>query len=235
MGELYIPPANGREIDKCFFHCDAWENESILGLDRIREIDAWHRKRRFRPYDKPDGSRGWFGYHYYIDPAGEFFRVRPIEAVPQAQSGWNSRSMALCVAGLHPEQFRGNKMDIVRKFVAEVVEHHGPAVTFHGHREVANKACPVFDYVRVVGIVDPGIEGGHLEGHNVAAPTWATLSLTCRGPEVKFLQHLLGLTEDGAFGQKTHAAVVKFQTEHHLLPDGVVGPLTWRTAFLEKR
>jgi hypothetical protein len=48
------------------------------------------------------------------------------------------------------------------------------------------------------------------------------------GIAVKDLQHLLRLTPDGFFGQKTHDAVVKFQQKHDLVPDGIVGPATWK-------
>ena len=48
--------------------------------------------------------------------------------------------------------------------------------------------------------------------------------------DVKYLQTKLGVATggaDGIFGPKTHAAVVKFQKEHGLKPDGVVGVATW--------
>ena len=48
-----------------------------------------------------------------------------------------------------------------------------------------------------------------------------------RGEEVKQLQRLLGITADGIFGNGTEAAVIAFQREHGLVPDGIVGPLTW--------
>lgn len=60
------------------------------------------------------------------------------------------------------------------------------------------------------------------------------------GEDVKELQILLNkvlgldkpLVADGAFGPATRNAVVLFQIESQLLPDGVVGKMTW-TAILE--
>ena len=54
-----------------------------------------------------------------------------------------------------------------------------------------------------------------------------------RSPRVALIQILLNragntLRVDGRFGPKTRAAVVAFQTSHHLSPDSVVGPETWR-------
>lgn len=45
--------------------------------------------------------------------------------------------------------------------------------------------------------------------------------------EVTLLQSLLGINADGVFGDQTEAAVIKFQTEHNLGADGIVGSLTW--------
>ena len=50
---------------------------------------------------------------------------------------------------------------------------------------------------------------------------------------VRSLQYLLNargakLAVDGTFGQRTKAAVIKFQRAHHLTADGVVRAATWR-------
>ncbi len=45
--------------------------------------------------------------------------------------------------------------------------------------------------------------------------------------DVKRLQHLLGLKEDGHFGPNTEKAVIAFQKKNRLEADGIVGPRTW--------
>lgn len=47
-----------------------------------------------------------------------------------------------------------------------------------------------------------------------------------KGDDVRRLQVLLGITADGIFGNGTEAAVIAFQMEHGLVPDGIVGTLT---------
>lgn len=49
--------------------------------------------------------------------------------------------------------------------------------------------------------------------------------------EVKKLQHLLGINEDGLFGPETEDAVKRFQRFNHLDIDGIVGPETWNKLF----
>ena len=46
------------------------------------------------------------------------------------------------------------------------------------------------------------------------------------GDEVKQIQLALGIKADGVFGKQTESAVIKFQKENGLFPDGVVGEIT---------
>lgn len=67
-------------------------------------------------------------------------------------------------------------------------------------------------------------------GHLAAppAPTRNTIRRGAQGPDVQALQKALHLTPaDGLFGPATHTAVVAFQKKYNLLPDGVVGRMTW--------
>lgn len=59
-----------------------------------------------------------------------------------------------------------------------------------------------------------------------------TLRYGSRGEDVRYLQRILLLNDDGIFGTKTEEAVVSFQKAHGLVADGVVGAKTW--AELEK-
>lgn len=55
------------------------------------------------------------------------------------------------------------------------------------------------------------------------------------GEMVRSLQIFLNMhgytcgTADGIFGSKTETAVKKWQKDHNLVPDGIVGPKTWAT------
>ena len=46
------------------------------------------------------------------------------------------------------------------------------------------------------------------------------------GPVVKQIQGALHLVQDGVYGMLTREAVIAFQLENGLTPDGVVGPAT---------
>lgn len=54
-----------------------------------------------------------------------------------------------------------------------------------------------------------------------------TLKIGSKGEEVKRLQRLLHLTDDGIFGEQTEKAVIEYQKAHGLVADGVVGDKTW--------
>lgn len=54
-----------------------------------------------------------------------------------------------------------------------------------------------------------------------------TLQRGSKGEDVKTLQRMLHLYDDGIFGKLTEEKVKEFQSANSLTPDGVVGPKTW--------
>ncbi|MEV6329919.1 peptidoglycan-binding protein [Streptomyces sp. NPDC051909] len=73
--------------------------------------------------------------------------------------------------------------------------------------------------------------GGQLPAPSVS---WPTLKSGSRGADVQSAQQLLTargykVDVDGAFGPRTHAAVVQFQKSRSLAADGIIGPNTWST------
>lgn len=48
------------------------------------------------------------------------------------------------------------------------------------------------------------------------------------GPDVRRLQSIVGVPEDGVFGPRTRDALAGWQLERGLVSDGVAGPATWR-------
>lgn len=63
--------------------------------------------------------------------------------------------------------------------------------------------------------------------------TMQTISIGSTGPDVRVVQSTLNRvgynagTVDGIFGSRTYGAVVAFQRNNNLSPDGIVGPVTW--------
>src|SRR5664280_1504135 len=85
------------------------------------------------------------------------------------------------------------------------------------------------DLVAVRGICRPSRRGAVMPN-----PGQPTIRQGDTGDVVRRLQRALsrgsdrGLTVDGVFGWQTESGVVEFQKAESLMPDGVVGPLTWQ-------
>jgi putative chitinase len=66
-----------------------------------------------------------------------------------------------------------------------------------------------------------------LGGTYTPQPAPVLLKVGSRGEEVKKVQQALGQDADGIFGKMTEAAVIEWQSNHNLTPDGIVGPKTY--------
>ena len=215
-----------RYMNRVFVHCSASDNPDH---DDIEVMRRWHVE-----------ENGWsdVGYHYFIRKSGRVEAGRSLERIPAAQGGHNPGTIAICLHGLKIEKFSVRQFKALSRLCMEINETYEHQLTFHGHCEVSNKSCPVFDYGRVLGLDDSGLM---VRAHDTArqspqamTETFPVLQRTDSGAAVALLQERLNknsakLVVDGIFGRGTHEAVLKFQSRHSLVADGIVGPVTWET------
>lgn len=214
-----------RPISRVFIHCTASDNPAH---DNVETITAWHKARGFST----------IGYHFLIHKDGRVSACRSLELTPAAQAGHNTGTIAISLHGLDKAKFTDAQFGALIRLCQEIDGAYGGKVTFHGHNEVAAKACPVFDYRDVLNLDPKGRLGGAVQPNADAeeddrGPGPATLRRGANGGAAIFLQSQLNaalgcrLVLDGDFGAQTELAVKAFQRRSHLIPDGVVGPLTW--------
>ena len=132
----------GREVERTFIHCTATSNPNTS----VEDLRRWH-----------VDQNGWsdIGYHYYIDTGAVLHKCRPLSSTPAAQKGHNTGTIAICLNGLVESDFNEAQFEVLRHVCQEINAAH-PEMTFHGHKEVAAKDCPVFDYKEVLGLNDFG-------------------------------------------------------------------------------
>lgn len=218
-----------RPVDRVFLHCSATDNPKHDSVEVMRD---WH-----------VNDNGWsdVGYHVFIRKDGVAEAGRPLERTPAAQAGHNTGTIAICLHGLVESKFTKAQFETLIALCKDILAAYEGGVTFHGHREVAAKACPVFDYRAVLGlnghgemVFEPSAEPAGSDeaaavGGEVGEPM---LRVTDRGPAVRRLQERLNaagreVVVDGIFGQQVLAAVKAFQKAAGLTADGIVGPRTW--------
>lgn len=135
------------------------------------------------------------------------------------------------------------QMDAYRRGVAAILRRIGKAADFcAGHKEYClpkgRKPDPGFDMnefrTRVIAILNgsapapvliPAVEPPVQPGAPAGRPT---LRRGATGDLAKQVQAKVGVIVDGNFGRKTEAAVRAFQRSHGIVPDGIVGPKTWK-------
>lgn len=141
MGNLF--PIATRNVDRVFIHCSASDDPLH---DDVAVMDLWHKQ------------RGWsgVGYHFFIKKDGTLQEGRPLWKVPAAQAGHNVDTIAICLHGLLESKFTQEQFDTLKDLCRMIDDAYNGEVTFHGHREVARKACPVFDYKNVLQLDSNG-------------------------------------------------------------------------------
>lgn len=132
-----------RVVSRVFLHCSASDRPQD---DNPQTIEKWHIARKFKE----------IGYHFYIDKGGNIFEGRSLNTNPAAQVGHNANTIAICLGGLKKENFTIQQKRALAALCLHL-EHIIKGLTFHGHCEVSNKECPVFDYKKWLDLSPHGV------------------------------------------------------------------------------
>ena len=204
-----------RRVDRVFIHCSASDNPKH---DNVATIRKWHKARGFND----------IGYHFFIHKNGKISKGRDIEKTPAAQRGNNTNTIAICLHGLQKENFTKAQFKAIKALSSDINNAYFKNVSFHGHREVSAKACPVFDYKKVLKLdkfgslgLDNTVVVGAIDGE------FEEINYGDSGKRVKTLQKLLGIKADGDYGKKTLKAVKSFKRQHGLYESGIVTKEVW--------
>ena len=133
------------------------------------------------------------------------------------------------------------QMDAYHRGVAAILAHLNLTAEFcAGHKEFAlptgRKDDPDFDMnpfreavaQYLSGTARPPTLIPAVEPATPTSPGRPTLRRGATGDLVRIVQNKCGVTVDGQFGPGTEAAVRAVQRSRQLVPDGIVGPMTWR-------
>ncbi|EEE46993.1 N-acetylmuramoyl-L-alanine amidase [Roseibium alexandrii] len=134
-----------RPVHTVWLHCSAVSRTTVTAS----EVDDWHLQ------------RGWngIGYHYFIQTGGLCEQGRPLERTGAHVKGHNTGSIGICLNGLHEGDFTEAQFDTLRGLCHQINEAYGGQIRFRGHREVAARLCPVFDYKSVLELDEHGRMG----------------------------------------------------------------------------
>ena len=214
-----------RRIHRVFIHCSASDHAHH---DNISTIKTWHLKRGFSDV----------GYHFFIQKDGTLEYGRDIEKTPAAQKGHNLYTLAICMHGLKEENFKTAQFETLKKLATQI-EHNYENISFHGHCEVSKKACPVFNYRKVLDLD----RYGSLNQSKISLTRLKSnkpedlpdLKLGNSGEAVELLQRLLFIKIDGIFGPQTSRSIKAFKKLHKLYASDVVKSYIWKLLMESKR
>ncbi len=135
----------------------------------------------------------------------------------------------------------GVQMDAYHRGVAALLAHLNlDAQSCAGHKEFAlpagRKDDPDFDMdafrvavaAHLAGTAQAPVLIPSREPATEGAIGRPTLRRGATGPLVRIIQSKCRVAIDGQFGPGTEAAVRIFQRAHQMVPDGIVGPKTWK-------
>jgi len=208
-----------RKVNRVFIHCSA---SDIPSHDSVEVIRQWHLARGFDD----------IGYHFLIHKNGNISRGRNLERIPASQHGQNVGTLSICLHGYRVENFTEAQFNALRNISLYIHKIYYERVSFHGHEEVAHKACPIMDYRRVLKLDRYGSLGLKPSQYQSLTPLksnqFVELRYGDRGEAVKRLQRLLGIRVTGVYRRQTLAKVKDFKSQHGLYRSGIVTKAVWK-------
>lgn len=213
-----------------------------LGL--VREWQLMH-------MDTSDPDHGWndIGYNYLVVSGGpldgQVIEGRGRDAAGAHCPGHNVSGIGVQVMLGGDEDASTAALASVRWLYDRFCTDAGHALAKRGHRDGYATACPgdkLYAWVQKGMPSDkptlPTVKP--VDGPVGPAPALSgVLRQGDKGSTVLALQKRLQargwrITADGLFGGSTESVVRAFQTEKHLVSDGVVGPKTWAALWSDK-
>lgn len=144
------------------------------------------------------------------------------------------------VSGPNSDPWPAVQLDAYRRGVAAILKKiRANAIMACGHKEYAlphgRKNDPTFEMPEFRTQVSAILAGTAPDPSVIPASDGdgrPTLQRGATGELVKEIQRKVGATASGTFDGDTEAAVRRFQRDHGLVPDGIVGPRTWATLLI---
>ncbi|MDA3816763.1 MAG: N-acetylmuramoyl-L-alanine amidase [Prolixibacteraceae bacterium] len=126
-----------RNINKGIIHCSATpEGRQVT----VADIEKWHRARGFYT----------IGYHYVVYIDGTIHKGRDLSETGAHCYGQNSNSIGICYVGGCDKDLKPKDTltDLQYRSIVTLVwelSQRFEGITFHGHNEFSDKACPSFN------------------------------------------------------------------------------------------
>jgi len=206
---------------------------STMPSERIKNHDRYHTK-----------TLGWrsIGYNFLVGENGEIFEGRGWHQ-GAATRGWNWRSISIAYIG-SGDEITDEAKDGFIKAVEGVREKYGEQIWIKCHRDYAATYCPADKLAEWVKAGMPDvvtnpttIDFSGIRRYLLDIGVELQRKPLKRGSKGKYVQMAqqqlnvrlpVKLVVDGVFGRNTRKAVLRFQKQHPIYNDGVIGPVTWR-------
>jgi N-acetylmuramoyl-L-alanine amidase len=120
-------------------------DDSAAGINSFEEQKA--RMRGYQNYHIDTNGWNAIGYHYVVFPEfgsvyARIFEGRPRSAVPAAQQGHNTGTLAVCVVGAGNFRMDDSQRYAVEQLIEWLQASGAPLRTLGGHRDVTPTSCP---------------------------------------------------------------------------------------------